>query len=150
MSNQTKFLEKYKNHPDPKVRERAGNWGIAIGLQAVDNLTVSDYLIELAKLNVEGKITNTEVQKRISEYHKPRKPVFDNTYKIIPDAGFLKKTRHAIYNQVYRHPDLKVKDLSAAFHLSENTVRYHLRNLIAAGWLCRENSKWHGLRALSY
>ncbi|MDR1207062.1 MAG: antitoxin VbhA family protein [Rickettsiales bacterium] len=52
------------------MREKAINWGIAIGLQAVDNLTVSDYLIELAKLNIEGKISDKEVEKRIREHYK--------------------------------------------------------------------------------
>jgi hypothetical protein len=67
-----RHFDKYKNSPDPKVRERAANWGIAIGLQAVDNLTVSDYLIELAKLNIEGKISNAEVQRRIHEYNNKK------------------------------------------------------------------------------
>lgn len=64
------IFEKYLKSPDPAVRERATNWSAAIGLQAVDNLTVSDYLIELAKLNIEGKITDDEVQKRLKEHYK--------------------------------------------------------------------------------
>lgn len=144
-------FDKYKEHPDPNVRERACNWGIAIGLQAVDNLQVSDYLIELAELNINGKITKEEVQKRIHEHHtKGSVQQFDNTYKIIPDATFLKKTRNLIYNEVYKHPEFGVKDLSAALHLPPNTVRYHLKNLIADGWLCRKNDKWQALRALVY
>ena len=63
-------FDKYKKSPDPKVRELANNWGIAIGLQAVDNLKVSDYLIELAKLNIEGKISHDEVERRIKKYHE--------------------------------------------------------------------------------
>ena len=41
------LFEEYKNHPDPIVRERANNWAIAIGLQRVDRLSVSDFLIEV-------------------------------------------------------------------------------------------------------
>ena len=41
------LFEEYKNHPDPIVRERANNWAIAIGLQRVDGLSVSDFLIEV-------------------------------------------------------------------------------------------------------
>ena len=41
------LFEEYKNHPDPFVRERANNWAIAIGLQCVDELSVSDFLIEV-------------------------------------------------------------------------------------------------------
>ena len=47
------LFEEYKNHPDPFVRERANNW--AIGLQRVDRLSVSDFLIEVACQEIEGK-----------------------------------------------------------------------------------------------
>ena len=38
------LFEEYKNHPDPFIRERATNWAIAIGLQRVDGLNVSEFL----------------------------------------------------------------------------------------------------------
>lgn len=41
------LFEGYRNHPDESVRERADNWAIAIGLQRVDGLSVSDFLIEV-------------------------------------------------------------------------------------------------------
>ena len=40
------LYEEYKNHPALFVRERANNWAIAIGLQRVDILNVSDFLIQ--------------------------------------------------------------------------------------------------------
>ena len=77
-------LDKYKKSPDPEVRRRAENWGIGIGLQAVDDLQVSDYLIELAKLNIEGKITMDEVNKRIAAHYAGRRQIEskESTYKI--------------------------------------------------------------------
>lgn len=39
------LFEEYKNQPDPFVRERANNWAIAIVLQCVDGLNVSEFLI---------------------------------------------------------------------------------------------------------
>ena len=51
------LFEEYKNHPDPFVKERANNWAIAIGLQHVDGLNVSDFLIQVARQEIEGKIT---------------------------------------------------------------------------------------------
>ena len=41
------LFEEYKNNLDQIVRERANNWAIAIGLQHVDELSVSDFLIEV-------------------------------------------------------------------------------------------------------
>ena len=67
------LFEEYRTHSDPEVRRRASNWGVGIGLQDVDGLTVSSYLIELAKLNIEGKITIDEVQKRLDAYYKDKR-----------------------------------------------------------------------------
>ena len=52
------LFEEYKNHPDPFVRERANNWAIAIGLQCVDGLNVSDFLIQVACQEIEEKNHN--------------------------------------------------------------------------------------------
>ena len=63
------LFEEYKNHPDPFVRERANNWAIAIGLQRVDKLNVSDFLIQVARMEIEGKITMNEAQAMIDEHY---------------------------------------------------------------------------------
>ena len=59
----------YIKNGTPEQKERAENWQISIGLQDVDHLTVSSYLIELAKEHIEGNITIEEVQKKILQYH---------------------------------------------------------------------------------
>ena|GEM_PF-1779270 len=63
------LFEGYKNHPDPIVRERANNWAIAIGLQRVDGLNVSDFLIEVARQEIEGKVSMNVVQAMIDEHY---------------------------------------------------------------------------------
>lgn len=55
--------------PDPEVRQRASNWSVAIGLQDVDLLSVSQFLIDTAKRNIRGEITQEEVARLIDEYH---------------------------------------------------------------------------------
>lgn len=67
------LFEEYKNHPNKDVRERANNWGAAIGLQNVDGLSVSEFLIQLARQQIEGKITMEEVTQRLNEHYKHRK-----------------------------------------------------------------------------
>ena len=62
------LFEDYKNHPDPFVRERATNWAIAIGLQRVDSLNVSDFLIQVACQEIEGKITMNEAKALIDKH----------------------------------------------------------------------------------
>lgn len=63
------LFEEYKNHPDPFVRERANNWAIAIGLQRVDRHNVSDFLIQVARQEIKGKITMDEAQALIDEHY---------------------------------------------------------------------------------
>lgn len=63
------LFEEYKNHQDPFVRERASNWAVAIGLQRVDELSVSDFLIQVACMEIEGKITMNEAQAMIDEHY---------------------------------------------------------------------------------
>lgn len=63
------MFEEYIKNGTPEQKERAENWQIAIGLQEVDNLKVSQALVELAKRHIEGEITIEEVEQRIWEYH---------------------------------------------------------------------------------
>ena len=66
------LFDEYKNHPDSFVRERANNWAIAIGLQRVDGLNVSDSLIEVACQEIEGKITMDEALALIDEHYEQK------------------------------------------------------------------------------
>jgi fido (protein-threonine AMPylation protein) len=66
-------FDEYIRQGEPSQKEKAQIWQTAIGLQDVDGLKVSDYLIETAKENIEGKITIDEVQYRIDNYYKQQK-----------------------------------------------------------------------------
>ncbi len=60
-------FDEYIIASEPHKRERAEAWKVAIGLQAVDGLQVSDYLLELARRNIEGEITIDEVIELLNE-----------------------------------------------------------------------------------
>ena len=77
------LFEEYRNHPDKAVRERANNWGAAIGLQNVDGLSVSEFLIKLAQQQIEGKITMAEVTQKLNEHYRHNK-LYSSTYEIVP------------------------------------------------------------------
>lgn len=63
-------FEEYKKQSEPTQRQKAENWAVAIGLQKVDDLTPSKYLIETAKENIEGKIDSSAVKEKINSYYK--------------------------------------------------------------------------------
>lgn len=71
--NRLSVFEKYINSDDPQIRQKASDWGTAIGLQAVDGLTVSNYLIELACKNIEGEITSKEVDDLLDKYYEEKR-----------------------------------------------------------------------------
>jgi len=62
-------FEEYIRQGEPNKAEKAKVWKTAIGLQQVDGLKPSDYLIATAKQNIEGEITIDEVKQRIDTYY---------------------------------------------------------------------------------
>ena len=60
-------FDEYIRQGEPAQHEKAEAWSVAIGLQAVDGLQVSNYLLELARRNIEGEITIDEVIELLNE-----------------------------------------------------------------------------------
>ena len=65
-------LEEYIRQGEPEQIEKSEAWQTAIGLQAVDGLKTSAYLLDTAKEHIEGKINIDEAQKRIQSYYEER------------------------------------------------------------------------------
>lgn len=65
-------LEEYIRQGEPEQVEKSEAWQIAIGLQQVDGLKTSAYLLDTAKEHIEGKISIDEAQKRIQSYYEER------------------------------------------------------------------------------
>ena len=65
-------FDEYIRQGEPDKREKAGYWQTAIGLQAVDGLTVSNYLLELARRNIEGELTMDEVHILLDAYYEEK------------------------------------------------------------------------------
>lgn len=63
------IFSEYLNDENKEKRERAKLWRTSIGLQAVDNLRVSNFLIETARKHIEGLISMEEVHKMIDEHY---------------------------------------------------------------------------------
>jgi len=62
----------YYEAAEPGRRERAYAWATAIGLQDVDGLKPSQYLVETAKRNIEGEITADEARRIIDAYYETK------------------------------------------------------------------------------
>ena len=62
-------FDEYIRLGEPSQQERAETWRVAIGLQAVDGLKVSKYLLDTAQRNIEGDITIDEARELVSQYY---------------------------------------------------------------------------------
>lgn len=65
-------LEEYIRSIEPSQVEKSGVWRTAIGLQDVDGLKPSQYLINTAKQHIEGDISIDEAAQRINSYYKSK------------------------------------------------------------------------------
>lgn len=65
-------LEAYIIQGEPSQAEKSAAWKTAIGLQDVDGLKTSGYLLETAKDHIEGKIDIFSAEKRIRSYYEER------------------------------------------------------------------------------
>lgn len=65
-------FKEYLKESEPDKARKGYAWSTAIGLQAVDGLKPSEYLIQTALQNIEGKITLKEAQNLIDTYYEER------------------------------------------------------------------------------
>ena len=115
-------FEEYSQVGEPQEAERAYAWSTAIGLQAVDGLTVSQYLKDTAVRNIEGEISIDEARELIKTYYQTktnREPddeekqeadkVSGNIAKILAEQSFsfsvstLISIHRHIFEGVFKH-----------------------------------------------
>ena len=65
-------FREYLRESEPDKAYKGYAWSTAIGLQAVDGLKPSEYLIDTAIQNIEGRITMKEAQDLIDSYYEER------------------------------------------------------------------------------
>ena len=97
--NQDPFKE-YIRESEPNKREKGYAWQTAIGLQAVDGLKTSKYLINTAIRNIEGDISIDEANSLLNSYYEknPKQDPGDRTeeadkvsvriVKVLSETGF--------------------------------------------------------------
>ena len=87
-------FKEYFRESEPDKAHKGYVWSTAIGLQAVDGLKPSKYLIDTAIQNIEGKITMKEAKSLIDSYyeersvHLPDDERTEEAEKIADELGF--------------------------------------------------------------
>ena len=65
-------FDEYIRQGEPGRKEKASAWQTAIGLQDVDGLKPSAYLIDTARKHIEGDITIEDVKQMLDSYYKSK------------------------------------------------------------------------------
>ena len=75
------LFKEYIKESEPTKRDKGYAWHTAIGLQAVDGLKISEYLVRTAVRNIEGEITFEEANELLQSYYKenPTRDASDRT-----------------------------------------------------------------------
>ena len=81
MDDHEKKFKEYIKQSEPSKRDKGYAWHTAIGLQAIDGLQPSKYLIDTAIKNIEGDISIDEVQDLLNSYYEenPKRDDEDRT-----------------------------------------------------------------------
>ena len=79
-------FERYIIQGEPEKSEKAKIWQTAIGLQDVDGLKPSEYLIKTAEQHIEGEITISEVKGLIDSYYESKGVRLDVEQKSTEEA----------------------------------------------------------------
>ena len=119
-------FDKYIVHGEPEQRAKADAWQTAIGLQDVDGLKVSEYLLDTAQQHIEGEITIDEAQRRIKAYYETKSghdaedeegdKASANIVKIINEPSFafsligLTSIHRRIFEGIFSHAG-KIRDV---------------------------------------
>ena len=74
-------FKEYIRESEPDRRDKGYAWHTAIGLQAVDGLKTSEYLVRTAVRNIEGEITFEEANELLQSYYEenPARDASDRT-----------------------------------------------------------------------
>ena len=138
-------FDDYIRQGEPGQQQKAANWNIAIGLQAVDGLKPSAYLVETARRNIEGEISIDEVRDLIHSYYVSKQgreqdddskqeadKVSTNITKILSSptidfsAGGYIATHRRVFSGVFKHAGkLRTYDITKReWVLNGDTVNY--------------------------
>ena len=76
---QEEIFEEYSKEKEPTKYYKSYAWKTAIGLQKVDGLEPSEYLIKTAEQNINGDISFEDAQELIASYYKTSKTKAERT-----------------------------------------------------------------------
>lgn len=166
----TMDFEEYIRQGEPSRAERAQAWRTAIGLQDVDGLKPSAYLIDTAREHIEGDISLREVRQRIESYYESRTAREDTgSDERTKEADLRNRTLHikadglkvqneplnnltgkaflteiAVLQLIAENPSVKIEEMAANTKKSRSTIKRAIDRLRENGIIERTGAKKNG------
>ena len=114
--------DKVLDEKEPKVKQLY--WNIAFGLQEVDGLKPSKYMVELSEEHINGKKTYQQVQEEITSYYKKNQDNHDDD-----DEEEADEVATAIYeilnNRSFRFDYITLKNYHQRLFCNLNKEKYN-------------------------
>lgn len=138
-------FDEYIRQVEPSAQQSAADWQTAIGLQQVDGLKPSQYLLDVAQRNIEGDISIDEVRQLLDSYYRSKTnhtPIDDDAAECDKASANIKKilstntfafnangfvsTHRRIFEGVFKHAgELRKFDITKKeWVLRGDTVNY--------------------------
>lgn len=163
------IFEIYSKEKEPTKYYKTYAWKTAIGLQKVDGLEPSEYLIKTAEQNINGDITFEDAQQLITLYYKENASQAERTEEadnvsvriaqIISENSFtfspveFTTIHRRLFNGIYSHAG-KIRDYNITkdeWILDGDTVTYgnaiNLRETLEYDFAVERNFSYNGLSA---
>ena len=120
-------FKEYIKETEPEKRDKGYAWHTAIGLQAVDGLRPSKYLIDTAIKNIEGDISIDEAGELLNSYYE------ENFIKYLRTLGFdATNDNFAEHAWYFRNALVRANytDLKNGVHETTEYLELFLKNLL--------------------
>ena len=144
-------FEEYIKQCEPDKKEKGLIWQTAIGLQQVDGLKPSEYLIQTAIQNIEGDITFEEVKNLIDNYYKTQVARQDNnqanadvndtvTSKYDTVKTGNDTVNDTVFNLIKENPTITAEEIRIKLNIGIATVKRKIKMLKEKGIITRLGS----------
>jgi predicted HTH transcriptional regulator len=151
-------LEEYIRQGEPQQQERGKAWQTAIGLQQVDGLNTSPYLLETARRHIEGDITINQAKQLIDSYYLSKRKGNKELKKsqsaniaptLPPKCKNCTLEEIAVLNIIQQDPHATQTYIASQIKKSERTIKSITARLVEQGILKRVNGKRNGYWEIS-
>ena len=94
------YIDVYLKEKEPTKYYKSYAWKTAIGLQMVDGLETSEYLIKTAHKNINGEINFDEVHKLLDSYYKENSNQSERVEEADKVSARIAKKKYNKFHQI--------------------------------------------------